>query len=228
MEALMLIILIGLFFLLKNKRFRDTNYKTTSGNGFFETFFNKGNYGEYLTFTTLQRIGGYHKLLTNIYLPKKNGTTTEIDVIMISRTGIYVFESKNYSGWIFGDEKNRNWVQTLRGNHKNNFFNPIWQNKGHINALKKVIEIHHDYLYKSYIIFSNRCTLKKITVRSPNVKVIKRNSLLAIIKKDIELSFNVISIDEVDQLYAKLQKYSNVSKDIKKKHIERSPKIIGR
>lgn len=39
--------------------------------------------------------------------------TYEIDLIMISETGIYVFESKNYSGWIFGDEKQRYWTQIL-------------------------------------------------------------------------------------------------------------------
>lgn len=43
--------------------------------------------------------------MTNLYLPKEDGSTTEIDLIMLSETGILVFESKNYSGWIFGDEK---------------------------------------------------------------------------------------------------------------------------
>jgi hypothetical protein len=63
-------------------------------------------------------------------LSKKDGSTTEIDLIMIDETGIYVFESKNYSGWIFGDEKRKNWVQTLENRQKNYFYNPIWQNGG--------------------------------------------------------------------------------------------------
>jgi hypothetical protein len=67
------------------------------------TIFNSGNYGEFLTFCCLEKLKGDHKLLTNVYLPKKDGSTTEIDLIMIDETGIYVFESKNYSGWIFGD-----------------------------------------------------------------------------------------------------------------------------
>jgi hypothetical protein len=52
--------------------------------------------------------------MTNLYIPKKDGSTTEIDLIMLSQTGVYVFESKNYSGWIFGDEKSKNWMQTLQ------------------------------------------------------------------------------------------------------------------
>jgi hypothetical protein len=60
---------------------------------------------------------------------------------MISTKGIFVFESKNYSGWIFGSEKNRYWTQTLPKNSKNKFFNPIWQNKAHIKALSESLGI---------------------------------------------------------------------------------------
>lgn len=80
---------------------------------------------------------------------------------MLSQTGIYVFESKNYSGWIFGDEKSKNWMQTLQSKQKNRFFNPIWQNKGHINALKSETELDNDNLYKSYIIIQEKLGLKK-------------------------------------------------------------------
>lgn len=45
-------------------------------------------------------------MLRNIYVPY-NGKTSEIDVLMIREKGIFVFESKNYSGWIFGGLKIR-------------------------------------------------------------------------------------------------------------------------
>ncbi len=139
---------------------------------------------------------------------------------MLSQTGIYVFESKNYSGWIFGDEKSKNWMQTLQNEQKNRFFNPIWQNKGHINALKSATELDNDNLYKSYIIFSGRCTLKKINITSPNVKVIKRNALIKTVKEDIESSFNLMTIEEVERLYLKLQKYAYADETVKKAHVD--------
>ncbi|MGB4186169.1 MAG: nuclease-related domain-containing protein, partial [Caldicoprobacterales bacterium] len=142
-------------------KYRNSNYKLVSGNSFFKTIFDKGNYGEFLTFTKLEKLSDQNKLLTNLYIPRDDGTTTEVDLVMISPTGIYVFESKNYSGWIFGDEKNKNWTQTLENGQKNRFYNPIWQNKAHINALKAVLNLNDD-AFKSYIIFSERCTLKKI------------------------------------------------------------------
>lgn len=170
------LVFITLFF--RYIKFKGSNYKNDSGNTFLQTVFNVGNNGEYLTYTELERLNGYNKLMTNIYIPKKDQTTTEIDLMMISETGIYVFESKNYSGWIFGDENQKNWTQTLENKKKNKFFNPIWQNNGHINALKSALEFENKDIFKSYIIFSKRCTLKKINVTSKNIKVIKRNNLL--------------------------------------------------
>lgn len=150
--------------------------------------------------------------MTNLFIPKEDGTTTEIDLIMISKAGIYIFESKNYSGWIFGDEKNKVWTQSLPNKQKNRFFNPMWQNKGHIIALKSVIDIEDDRYYKSYIIFSERCTLKKINVTSPKVEVIKRTDLIRRIRKDIEKSTNLMTSKEIDALYTKLKKYNVLMK----------------
>ena len=45
--------------------------------------------------------------INNITLPAANGTT-QIDHVIVSRFGIFVVETKNMSGWIFGDERARN------------------------------------------------------------------------------------------------------------------------
>jgi len=214
------LVTVGILMLPRYIRYRGSNYKAASGNSFAKTIFNSGNYGEFLTFTYLEKLDGYHQLMTNLYLPKKDGSTTEIDLLMLSPTGIYVFESKNYSGWIFGDEKSKSWTQSLQNKQKNRFFNPVWQNKGHINALKLATELDNPDLYKSYIIFSERCELKKVNITSPNVKVMKRNALIKTIKEDMENSFNFLTIEEVDQLYFKLQRYAHADQTIKKAHID--------
>lgn len=218
--ALFIISIIIIPIIIVYIRFKMSKYKIISGNNFFKTVFDKGTYGEYLTFKQLKELNGNNKILTNIYLPKKDGTTTEIDLLMISQTGIYVFESKNYSGWIFGNEKNKYWTQTFATKQKFKFFNPIWQNKGHISALQNVLYTEDNDIFKSYIVFSCRCSFRKINVISPNVKVLKRNILKNIIKIDIGKSNNILTIDDVDKLYLKLQKYTRVDKAVKNAHIE--------
>lgn len=143
-------------------RFKRSKYEKISGNGYFKTRFNIGNYGEYLTFSYLETLPGYNKIITNVYIPKNDDTTTEIDILMLNSTGIYVFESKNYSGWIFGDERNKNWTQSLKGKKKNQFYNPIWQNKAHIRALENILPKISSNRFYSYIVFSERCELKKV------------------------------------------------------------------
>jgi hypothetical protein len=217
--VLFLLFAYGMIMLPRYLRYKGSDYKNVSGNSFFKTVYDKGNFGEFMTFSYLEKLEGYKKLMTNLYISKEDGTTTEIDLLMLSETGIYVFESKNYSGWIFGDEKNKNWTQSLKNKQKNQFFNPIWQNKGHISALKSVIQKENDNLYKSYIIFSERCTLKKINVSSPNVKVIKRDWLIKTIKQDIADSSKVLSIEEVNRLYLELQNCMRMDEAVKLAHV---------
>ena len=200
-------------------KFKGSNYHAVSGNNFFKTRFNTGNFGEFLTFSKLEKLKIPTKLLTNVYITKNDGTTTEIDLMMIAQTGIYVFESKNYSGWIFGDEKYKNWTQSLPNKQKSKFFNPIWQNKGHISALTEELAIEKENLYKSYIVFSERCTLKKITVTSPNVEVINRGALIRTIKKDIMNSRHLLTVEEMNKIHKKLQPLSHMDDAVKVAHI---------
>jgi len=216
--TLLIIILLFIFY-LKNKAYLDTDYYKESGNSYLSTKTDAGVRGEYLIFNKLNMMYFEKKILTNVYLPKSDGGTTEVDVIMICKKGFFVFESKNYSGWIFGDEKRKMWTQSLKNRQKNKFFNPIWQNRLHIKELKNAIDHQDDKLFFSYIIFSERCELKKIT-HSDDVKVIKRDDLKFTIRKHIEILDDKLSDVEINSYYTYLKKYSNANNELKEKHIE--------
>lgn len=40
----------------------------------------------------------------DLYIQKPNGTYTQVDVAVATKVGLIVFEVKDYSGWIFGNE----------------------------------------------------------------------------------------------------------------------------
>ena len=202
-------------------KFTRSKYRKESGNGYLRTVRDLGRSGEYRTFLKLEKVNKDKIILSEVYVPKKDGTTTEIDLIMIHETGIYVFESKNYSGWIYGSEKDKNWTQTLNRNSKYKFYNPIRQNAGHINALKDLLDIQEDWAYKSYIVFSERCELKKLNVtETPYLQILKRNELVKRIKKDLANSDKIFSSEDVEALYIYLKDYTLVEDGIKKRHIE--------
>lgn len=201
------------------KQIKYASYKEASGTDLSYMEHDKGTYGEFLIFEQLEKLEGNYKILTNLYLPKADGTTTEVDLVLVSQTGIYVFESKNYGGRIFGNENHKNWTQVFKNQQKHRFFNPIWQNNGHIKGLKLALGIEDDKLYKSYIVFSERCELKDITLKSSKVKVIKRNDLLHVIRRDIETSRKIVAPQHVEVLYLELEQYTRVDVGVKEAHI---------
>ncbi|MES2439562.1 MAG: nuclease-related domain-containing protein [Verrucomicrobiota bacterium] len=73
----------------------------------------------------------YHDL----YLPRPDARgSTQIDHVVVSPFGIFVIETKNYKGWIFGSEKQLQWTQQIyRSKHR--FRNPLHQNHLHVEAL---------------------------------------------------------------------------------------------
>ncbi len=91
--------------------------------------------------------------------------TTQIDHVIISRYGVFVVETKDMSGWIFGRKDDPFWTKTNRGN-KLRFQNPLHQNEGHIRALSNLARIAPEKMH-SIIVFRGKCSLK--TEMPPNV-----------------------------------------------------------
>lgn len=181
---------------------------------------NKGQFGEYLTKYALSNnnITGYSKILCNVYLPYR-GKTSEIDVIMIHEKGIYIFESKNYSGWIFGSADQKNWTQCIKGGKKFQFYNPILQNKTHINAISNFLNLPKEE-FKSYILFSDHCELKKVPNNCEEYIVINREKLLKNIRSELKNRKIIYSQEQVNNFYNLLFPLTQVSEEEKKKHIE--------
>jgi hypothetical protein len=103
---------------------------------------NKGKRGEKRVGKILERLAekynGY--VINDIIIPNGNGGTSQIDHILLSRFGIVVVETKNYSGRLYGSASQQYWTQVLAyGNTKNKLYNPLLQNKTHIYNLKQIV-----------------------------------------------------------------------------------------
>ena len=185
----------------------------------------KGRHGENLVSRTIERcFKSSDRIIRNLYLSWENGTTTEIDEIAITSSGIYVFEVKNYNGWIFGDQNNQYWTQILPKGYsgdseKNRFFNPILQNGYHIRCIKKNLK-YFDVPYHSIVVFSDDCTFKKLTYNHQMAYVIHRHELKKYVNKIEALSRDSITQEEIDKIYLTLFEASRNEKGIEKKHVE--------
>lgn len=98
----------------------------------------------------------YH-LIKNVTLPAEDGTT-QIDHIIVSRYGIFVVETKNMKGWIFGSPNQKTWTQKIYKNSRN-FQNPLHQNYKHVKTLESLLERGDAQVY-SLVVFVGDSTFK--------------------------------------------------------------------
>ena len=200
----------------------DSTYAKQVGHDYWTVRFDRGLYGEYLTFCELSHYeDDGAKFLFNLYLPTNNGHTTEIDMLMICRKGVFVIESKKLSGWIGGSENQAYWYQTLParyGCEKHRFFNPIKQNHAHIKALQS--RFHQHLPTHSIIAFSDRCEFKQLQITNSNVSVIHRCQIAGkIAQYYLSESEDKISTLGITNIYNRLYAFSQVDERIKQLHI---------
>ena len=195
--------------------------KTTKGKTLAEI---KGAEGEMKIASILKSIPGNGKILLNTYIPKINNHKefTEIDIIYINSSGIYVIESKNYSGLIVGSDEYTQWEQRFRGNNnKYRFYNPVRQNEDHIKHLQNLLYNVNKDAFHSLIVFSDHC---KLEVNS-YADVINRRDLKELISDKFKGQPNVLTTENIDDIYIKLLPHTQVSDEFKKQHIKNIEKI---
>lgn len=145
---------------------------------FFKTPFAKGLIGELLVNIAIKiRLDKslYH-LMNNVTLPTEDGST-QIDHILVSQYGVFVIETKNMSGWIFGSEHQKVWTQNIY-KQKHKFQNPLHQNYKHAKTIESILGLDGEKVF-SVVVFvgdstfktevpPNTIDLSKISVKSPS------------------------------------------------------------
>ena len=177
-----------------------------------------GKFGEFLTNKISYQLPGYFKILNNLLLPI-GSYKTELDTVIIHSKGFFVLESKNYGGWIFGKEDSQHWTQSFPNGDKYTFYNPVKQNNTHCAALSNILGINKQVFY-SYIVFSERCTLKEVPKDVSNAHIINRDLLYEFLIRDIEYSNLNYPEEQVNKFYNILKQYVG-DKNSKKEHKER-------
>lgn len=159
---------------------------------------------EVVSFSISSCFNSNSRTLKNTYLHFNNGHTTQVDEIVFSSSGIYVFEVKNYKGWIFGHQDNRNWTQVLNigygDTEKNYFYNPIRQNQTHIRCIRNIIKDSSVPIH-SVVVFTDKSVFKSLTYDQTQVSVIHRFELQRTIRHIEDSFFNSIPEESIEALY---------------------------
>lgn len=195
MEAIVVIIIVILFVIVIR---------------FFKSPKTKGVVGELLVELNLGRDIPNEKYIINDLLLYNDSKSYQIDHIIIRKTGIFVIETKNYSGQIFGQVNQKQWTQVLAyGREKHRFYNPLLQNKSHIYALSKIVGAKDCFV--SIIVFPKADIMTYFDAYVGSISDMKRW-----LKQDRE---EILTATEVQEIYTRLIYYKKKPQLTNKQHI---------
>ena len=187
----------------------------------------RGAFGEFKVKSILNTLGSNYEILNDVLIQTSNGNTSQIDHVVLSEYGIFVIETKNYKGWIFGREKAGDWTQVIY-KRRNSFGNPVKHNWAHVYALENVLADFPKVKYYPIVVFVGSATLKNIESSVPVVyscmlkMTIKRISVEKCILKDDLIKIRALL--ESVQLNDKGSKKVHVQ-SVKQNVIEKKVKI---
>lgn len=167
------VLFIGIFILYKKLQEYDFVSKEIENTSRKEEL---GKIGEEEVANVLGTLPNTDYIVINNLLYLYKNSTHQIDHVVVSNYGIFIIETKNYSGRIYGSDKYNTWIQYL-GKNKYKMLNPVLQNYGHLKALESIIPEYKEY-FIPIVCFTNKSTLN---IKSKNI-VINLSNLLDTIK----------------------------------------------
>lgn len=187
--------------------------------GFFALKINysaiKGKMGEFIVLFRLSFLPKDKYILLNNLFFKFGNYTSQIDHLVISIFGIFVIETKNYKGWIFGSSARENWTQNIWGN-KYPLFNPIFQNESHIRFLKRnfpELKLAANYIYPVVVLLN----ANRLVLNGDCECVLWANELNKYIKSFKE---EVLSQEYCKQIASILISFNIRDKKLREQHLE--------
>ncbi|PEB54551.1 hypothetical protein COO03_04730 [Bacillus sp. AFS098217] len=155
-----------------------------------------------------------YQVLHDVTVYTEHGDTTRIDHVVIAETGVFVINTKNYEGGIWGNEKSARWTQTMF-RRKQTFQNPFRQNYEHIKAIEAITKQQLPFV--SIATFHPKCRLKKVTVTSRDKHTLYHTDLRKCITSYTEKK---LTKESVQQIYESLIGAKIIVMTIEKKEIQ--------
>ena len=179
-----------------------------------------GDYGEKRVSLYLADLPCEEYQVYNDLLVRFGNHTTQIDHLIISPFGIFVLETKNVHGKVYGSGASELWKQYLPDTgykrygytQEHQLRNPIWQNDGHIKTLRRLV-FGNDVPVNGIVIFPNDTGLY-ITAEQP---VLWMDHVVPYIKQFRDV---VISSEQMDSFGRRILEVISTSEYARKEHID--------
>lgn len=191
----------------------------------------RGTRTERLMVLKLLKSGFHHQtIFHDLYIKKAGNQYCQIDLVVATKVGIIVLEIKKYNGWIFGYANQNHWTQVLAyGREKYRFYNPILQNKKHIEDLRKQLPQFQNVPFYSVIVFFGNCSFRNLDYVPNNTFLVKSSRAIKVIKEILEQNEQVKYANKREIVDLLISASLNGDNDkIKETHVENIKRYFGR
>ena len=169
--------------------------------------------GEFWVKKELKKLSTEYLVINDVMVKTKNNYTHQIDHIVISKYGIFVIETKQYNGYIKGNDYDKRWM--IKSGKK--FFyvnNPLHQNYGHVKSLEEILNLPEEK-FISLVCIPSRA---RVSVKSNNV--VRIYELI-----DKIYSYQEVIVENSIELYEIINNLNIKDKNERKNHV-RNTKLI--
>lgn len=190
----------------EKRRYRRSVYRAETGKQYKKVEENRGMDGEYRTSLELEkRIRGRRYFVFNAYIPCRSGGSTETDIVMIHEKGIFVIENKNYCGQVRGRANREYWEHILPGKRRT-FYNPIYQNQGHVRHLRRLLGEHGYHLpMVSVIVFNDGVKRLRVKMAGSDAILCRSRRAASKINRRLRRMEQVLDEAEMEEVYGILK-----------------------
>lgn len=110
----------------------------------------KGLQGEYKTIDYIRYVADDDNILHDVNISDAQGHTAQIDVVVLDYTGIYVVEVKNFANnakvYLTNSKDTKLYYKIkYQPSQEEVMYNPVWQNRAHINHLSSYLNLSTSY-----------------------------------------------------------------------------------
>lgn len=169
----------------------------------------QGNSGERYIAKLLQELPEGYRCLHDLLL-KYEGYTVQIDHAVISEYGVFVIETKNFRGHIYGSSEQKRWVQINKGK-KRRFYSPTIQNNRHRFVISRICKLPIEKVIP-ITVFVGKCELHLEDIG----RTILSKDLLPYIYGITE---KILSQSDVEKIYNRLESKNITSESARRHHV---------
>ena len=190
----------------------------------------RGTRTEQLMVLKLLKSGIPHQtIFHDLYIKKPGNHYCQIDLVLTTKVGIIVLEIKKYNGWIFGLANQTHWKQVLAyGRQTYRFYNPILQNKKHVQDLKKQLPQFQNIPFYSMIVFFGDCSFRNLDYVPNRTFLVNSSKAIKVLNEILEQNepAKYISKREIVNLLHSAS-LNGENEDIREMHVKNIERNFG-